>query len=102
MLRIEWTEPAIAEFIDAQRYIAQDNPVAARSVAKRIRDAARKLRSYPNIGRHGEDEGTREWMVDRTPYLLVYEVFDDRVEILRVWHTSRQRGEAQGEAGEPA
>ncbi len=32
---------------------------------------------------------TREWVVSQTPYLLVYRVRNDEVEILRVWHTKR-------------
>ena len=94
MLRIRWTRPALLDFIAAQERIAEESPVAARQVAFRIYEATRMLREYPYIGRLGHDEDTREWLVQRTPYLLVYELRDDMIEITRLWHTSQNRPEA--------
>jgi addiction module RelE/StbE family toxin len=95
-LKLRWSALALRDFIDATDHIAQDNPDAARQVAERILEATQRLRDYPFIGRLGEDEETREWLVQRTPYLLVYEIHDDTIFISRVWHTSRERdpGEA--------
>jgi plasmid stabilization system protein ParE len=33
--------------------------------------------------------GTREWVVSRTPYVLVYRTTADAVEILHVWHAAQ-------------
>jgi toxin ParE1/3/4 len=41
------------------------------------------------MGRVGHVEGTREWVVSDTPYLIVYRVKNEAVEILRVWHGRR-------------
>lgn len=41
------------------------------------------------MGRVGFDEATREWPVTRAPYLIVYRISGELVEILRVWHTSQ-------------
>ncbi|MGH8030885.1 MAG: type II toxin-antitoxin system RelE/ParE family toxin [Luteimonas sp.] len=62
------------------------NPIAARMLARRIVDAARRLRSHPQIGRPGMRAETREWVVARTPYVLVYRTTSQAVEILHVWH----------------
>lgn len=82
---------ALQDFEEAQDYIAQDNPLAAQAVAQRIADASRQLIDHPEIGRPGHVPGTREWVVSRTPYLLVYRINLARqaLEILRVWHSSR-------------
>lgn len=56
----------------------------------RVVEATRRLLDYPHIGRIGEDEETREWWVRHTPYLLVYRIKDDVIEILRVWHMKRE------------
>ncbi len=72
MLRLEWTEPAADELEAAQRYYHELNPRAARTLARRIVEAARRLRERPQIGRPGLREGTREWVVSNTPYVLVY------------------------------
>jgi toxin ParE1/3/4 len=80
---------ALADFAEAQEYIAADNPKAAVEVAQRIRDSVRKLSEFPYIGRPGDDAVTREWNVRRTPYLVVYRLREDAIEIVRVWHMRR-------------
>lgn len=41
------------------------------------------------MGRLGRVPGTREWVVNRTPYLLVYREHDHALEILHVWHEAQ-------------
>jgi toxin ParE1/3/4 len=88
-LRLRWTALALNDFEQAHDYIVQDNPEAATQIAQRLLDAARTLLDYPYIGRVGEDETTREWQVQKTPYLLVYTIKDEVIEIVRVWHFAR-------------
>jgi plasmid stabilization system protein ParE len=89
MLRLEWSTPAADALEAAQDYYHGLNPVAARLMARRIVDAAKRLREQPQIGRSGLREGTREWVVSRTPYVLVYRLTPQAVEILHVWHTAQ-------------
>jgi toxin ParE1/3/4 len=89
-LKLRWTRPALADLIEAQSYIARDNPAAAEAVAQRVWDAAKKLCENPEIGRQGHVPETREWVVSGTPYRLVYRVKNDAVEVLRVWHGRRK------------
>ena len=88
-LNLRWTRPALADFIEAQAYVAHENPSAARALAQRLWDAARGLQDNPEIGRTGHVTGTREWVVTQTPYLIVYRIAGDAVEILRLWHTKQ-------------
>jgi toxin ParE1/3/4 len=88
-LKLQWTRPALNDLIEAQTYIAQDNPQAAQAVAQRLWDAAQSLTDHPQIGRPGHVADTREWVVRRTPYLIVYRVRAETLEILRLWHTKR-------------
>jgi len=88
-LILRWTRPALADLVEAQNYIARDNPTAAGAVAQRVWDAAKGLCDKPDIGRQGHVQGTREWPVSQTPYMIVYRVKNDAVEILRVWHGRR-------------
>lgn len=87
-LKLRWTRPALADLLEAQEHIAKDNPLAAHDVAQRVWDAAERLLDHPDIGRPGHVAGTREWLVTRTPYLIVYRV-SEGIEILRIWHTRR-------------
>lgn len=89
MQRLEWTTPAADELEAAQTYYHTLNPIAARMLARRIVEAARRLREYPQIGRLGLRAGTREWVVPRTPYVLVYRATARAVEILHVWHAAQ-------------
>lgn len=90
-MRLRWTRLALADFENAHDYVAEDNSQAARRVAERLLAATATLIDQPRIGRPGEDEATREWRGPNTPYLLVYRIHGDVTELLRVWHTRRNR-----------
>lgn len=91
-MKLRWTRPALADLIEAQDYIAQENPDAARVVAQRVWDAAKTLRDHPALGRVCHIAGTRERVVTRTPYLIVYRLQSGVIEILRIWHGRRDWG----------
>jgi addiction module RelE/StbE family toxin len=88
-LKIRWTRPALNDLLEAQTYIAKDNPPAAQTVAQRLWDTAQGLENHPQIGRLGHASGTRELVVPQTPYLIVYRLRHETIEILRLWHTRR-------------
>lgn len=68
-LNLRWTRPALVDLIEAQEYIAHENPSAAQAVAQHVWDAARSLQDNPEIGRVGHVTGTREWVVTQSPIL---------------------------------
>ena len=85
----------LKEIVD---YIAARNPAASAKVAAALYDAAAHLGSHPRMGRKGRLGGTRELVVARSPFIIIYRIERDRVEVLRVihgrrdWHTAlRQR-----------
>ncbi len=89
MLRLEWTTPAADQLEHAQTYYHALNPMAATLMAMRIVEAAQRLCDQPSMGRLGRVPGTREWVVSRTPYLLVYRASGDALEVLHVWHEAQ-------------
>jgi plasmid stabilization system protein ParE len=60
----------------------QDSPKAAKAVVERILASTELLASFPYMGRAGRDEGTREWVVPRLPYVVVYEVLEEHGEVI--------------------
>ena len=88
-MKIRWTHPALNDLFAAQTYVAQHNPQAAQAMAQRLWDAAQDLENHPQIGRPGHALDTRERVVPRTPYLIVYRLRHDTVEILCIWHGRR-------------
>jgi addiction module RelE/StbE family toxin len=88
-LPVVWRARALADVSRIVRFIATDNPVAARRVGQELLVAGDSLVLFPRRGRPGRQAGTRELVV-MPSYLLVYRVAEaDAVTILRVWHTAR-------------
>ena len=73
-------------------YIAQQNPQAALRVDSEIEQQVDHLPEHPDMGRSGRVKGTRELVIQRTPFILVYRVRakDSRIEVLRVLHGAQQ------------
>ena len=89
-MRIVWTELAVTDLAAARAYIAQDNPPAADRQVERVLAAVAGLLQFPEIGRPGRRAGTRELVINRTPYIAAYRVRGEVIEILRIMH-GRQR-----------
>ena len=90
-MRLRWTSPAAQDLYRITRYIQRDNPTAARKVAKTIYDGCTSLADMPQRGRKGKVEGIRELVFPGLPYLAVYEIEHDTVNILRIWHGAQKR-----------
>ncbi|MEW5853631.1 MAG: type II toxin-antitoxin system RelE/ParE family toxin [Myxococcota bacterium] len=74
---------------DIHAYIARDNEVAADRIARRNFEATDQLEHFPEMDRVGKASGTRELVVAGTPYVVVYRVRSDDIEIARVIHHAR-------------
>ena len=72
---------------------ATTSPKAVRvrhnGVAKVIAGGVSGLRAFPNRGRPGRVEGTRELVFAPLPFIAVYEVHDT-VQVLRILHGAQQ------------
>jgi len=90
LLEVVWLRVALLNLDEEAAYIAQDNPQAAQRVVARIVHAVELLREHPGLGRPGRVHGTREMPVANTRYQIPYRVRGQRIEILRVFHTSRK------------
>lgn len=84
-----WTLRAASDLREAWDHIAEENEQAADRIAEVLVAAADRLDHFPKLGRPGPYPESRQFYVPRTNYKIVYRIFDDAVEILRVYHTSR-------------
>jgi toxin ParE1/3/4 len=89
-MQIRWLRKALRSLEQAHDFLAQENPEAAIQLVLKIRVATEKLASFPTMGRHGRIEGTKELVIFGSPYLVIYRVKGQRIEILRVLHGSRK------------
>ena len=92
-MKVRWSRMASSDLAGISRYIRQFDPAAAKRVGQRIKAAAERLSCFPELGRIGSVEGTREKLALPYPYLIIYEIETVRSEIwiLRVYHTSQNR-----------
>jgi len=99
-LNIVWLPLADLTFDAQVDRIGQDSPQAAREVGDRVYEQVEQLAQFPELGRAGRGRGTRELVISRTPFVVVYRVRPKlgRVEILRVLH-ARQKWPPTGEGG---
>ena len=85
-MQLEWSIFAQADREAIFDYIEADSPQAAITVDDRIRQQVEGLIKFPEMGRPGRIEGTRELVIQRTPYIAAYCIVGDTIRILRVLH----------------
>jgi toxin ParE1/3/4 len=91
-MQLLWTPRARRQRHEAIEYIAQDNPGAALQQLDRIEEQTDMLLVHPELGRPGRKQGTRELVISRTPFIVVYRIKTkaQRIELLRLLHGSQQ------------
>jgi addiction module RelE/StbE family toxin len=85
-MRLRWTTPATQDLYNIVSHIQQNNSDAAGRVAQTLYDGCDKLGDFPRRGRKGRMEGTRELVFAGLPYIVVYRIQDQDLEILRIYH----------------
>ena len=85
-MEVRWSPEAADDLERIVQYIQGDSPEVARKVAASIIDAVGELNTFSKRGRVGRIEGTRELVIDRLPWIAVYRVRDNAVEVARIYH----------------
>lgn len=89
-MRLVWLKRAVTDLETISNDIARENPAAADAVELRIITSIDHLPEFPEAGRTGRVKDTREVAVVEYPYIVVYRIKGDEVQVLTVRHTSRQ------------
>ena len=86
-MKVRWSGPAADDLERICYRIARDNPETARRVAQTIHDGCGQLKDTPYIGRASlRMSGRRELIFSPLPYIAVYQVKKDTIEISRIFH----------------
>ena len=89
-MQIAWTKLANRDIDQIYDYISEFNPRAAQRIIAAIQSSVIQLQAFPEIGRAGRVNGSREMLVPKTDYTIVYRIIGRTVEILSVIHQVRQ------------
>jgi toxin ParE1/3/4 len=89
-MKICWSPESAADFAGIVEYIRAQNSSAADRVAHTIYDSITSLESFPHRGRPGKVKDTRELVLAPLPFVVVYRVKPNIVEVARVLHGSQR------------
>lgn len=92
-MKLTWSAFALSDRDAIFTYVETDNPAAAVLIDERIVATARRLLAFPASGRVGRIAGTRELVINGTPYIAAYTITETIVRILRVLHGAQERPE---------
>lgn len=89
-MNIVFSPEAKRDLDDIFDFILKDRPSCAQDILDRIKEHIGYLRDHPYIGRPGRVPSTREWVLPNLPFIIPYQVKNNQLQILRVYHTTRR------------
>jgi addiction module RelE/StbE family toxin len=88
--RLRWSVAAADDLEKISFYLRTNHPNLASETINRIYNSARSLKQFPEKGRLGRIEGTRELVLVPLPYLITYSVTPECVQLLRIYHGAQE------------
>jgi toxin ParE1/3/4 len=89
-MKVVWTRRALSHLKALHDFISIDTPKNAALVSRRILETVQLLESQPEIGRPGRRVGTRELVIPKTPFIVIYRVRKGALRLLSVLHGSQK------------
>ena len=89
-MQIIWLSRARIAREAAIEYIAQENVLAALAQLDEIERHTDLLSTHPEMGRMGRVAETRELVLTHTPFILIYRIKNNTIQILRFLHGAQQ------------
>ena len=90
MSRVYWIDKAETARDSAIEHIAGTNLEAALIQFEEIQLQTNRLLKFPNLGRPGRKQKTRDLSINRTSFVVTYRIIGDSVQILNFRHTSQR------------
>jgi len=91
-MRIVWGEGARRDFDSAIAYLRKQSPAGADRVGERILAAIALLEHFPELAPPSQlHRQLRQLAVARTPYLVIYRVGTEHVEVRAIVHAKQRR-----------
>lgn len=91
-MELKWTSKALADLVRMHEFLLPVNKLAAAKAIQALTKAPTKLLTHPRLGEklfQFEHREVRRLLVGK--YEIRYEIADELIYMLRVWHTREQR-----------
>ena len=89
-MELRWTEAAANDLEQIVTYLFENAPDRAEGLVLEIYNAPSALLTFPFRGRPGKKKGTRELVLSPLPYIVVYQIVGEVVNISRVLHGAQK------------
>ena len=89
-MRVRWTPEAANDLAAISAYLVRHLPGYRDQTINKLYRAILELRRFPRRGREGI-EGTRELLFPPMPYVVVYRLQDNTIEVVRILHGAQDR-----------
>lgn len=91
-MKLRWTSKGLADLARLHEFLHPTNPQAAAKTVQSLVLAAGRLLEHPRIGEKLERYAPREVRrILAGPYEMRYEIRDDAIYVLRLWHGRENR-----------
>lgn len=91
-MKVRWTNKSLADLTRLYEFLEPFNSVAARRIIQSLTQAVKKLSENPRIGIQLNEFSPREVRrIIVIKYEIRYEILDDDIYILRLWHSREHR-----------
>jgi addiction module RelE/StbE family toxin len=87
---IRWSPKAADDLARIVAHIQKDSRDAAQRVAQTVFARAEALNTFPQLGRPGRVQGTRELPLSPLPFFIVYRIRQEIIEIANILHGAQR------------
>jgi plasmid stabilization system protein ParE len=90
-MRIRWTPPLQRICRISAITSKSITPHCRQATMRKLSEIVRSLKHSPHRGRPGSEEDTREILFAPLPYVAIYRVKEQAIEVLRIYHGAQDR-----------
>jgi len=89
-MQVRWTAGAADDLERIADYLFRETPHHAARLSRALYDAVFTLSAFPMRGRPGKKAGTRELVIQSSPYIVVYQISGDVIYVARILHGAQK------------
>jgi addiction module RelE/StbE family toxin len=94
-MRLRWTPQAAGDLEAIFEYLRTNRPHLASQTIARIYSSVQTLKQFPQMGRPLPRKDLRALLIRGLPYICIYRISGEAIQLLHLYHTSQQRPPAQ-------